>query len=104
MRPAVRRALSVGMLGAVGLLFGLWWAFVRAPGPADVCEHIVEVTLRESGGAAMTPESESAVIGQLRERCMQHKLDKIQLRGRVAWARYAKCVMASDDLDGVWRC
>ena len=104
MTPPVRRALSIGSLGAVALLFGLWWAFIRAPGPADVCAHIIDVTMRESGQSELAPESQTAVVDQLRERCMQHKVDKIQLRGRVVWARYARCVMAADTLDGLWRC
>ena len=91
-------------LAAVALLFGLWWAFVRAPGPQEVCTHIIEVTARESGQTELSLESQTAVIDQMRERCVQHKIDKIQLRGRVAWARYARCAMAADSLDGVLRC
>jgi len=104
MRPAVRRAVLAGSLGAIGLLFGLWFAFVRAPTPQSVCRHIIDVTIRESAQGGIGGDGQDAVIAQLEERCMQQKLDKIQLRGRVVWAKYAKCVTEADDLETIWRC
>jgi hypothetical protein len=104
MRPALRRALMAGSVAALGLLFGLWFAFVRAPGPQDVCRHIIEVTMRESADQGVGGDGQDAVISQLQDRCVQQKVDKVQLRGRVVWAKYAKCVMAANDLDAIWRC
>jgi len=98
------RALSVGMLLAVALLFGLWWLFVRATPPDEVCRHIVDVTMREAGEGSLAPDSQEALVRSLEERCVQHKLDKIQLRGRIEYARYAKCVMGSDRLMDIERC
>lgn len=100
----MRRAFAAGSLGAVALLFGLWFAFVRAPGPQDVCRHIIEVTSREAAEGGVGGSGQDAVVDQLQARCVQQKLDKIQLRGRVVWAKYARCVMASDDLDTIWKC
>lgn len=88
----------------VATLVTLWWVFVRAPGPEEVCDHIVEVTLNEARSAQMNPESEAALVSGLQERCIKHKLDKIQLRGRVKYADYAKCVMAADSLLDVESC
>jgi len=88
----------------VATLVALWAIFVRAPGPEDVCEHIVNVTLREAQAAAMNHESEAALMAGLQERCVKHKLDKMQLRGRVKYAEYAKCVMAADTLAEVETC
>jgi hypothetical protein len=88
----------------VATLVTLWWIFVRAPGPEEVCDHIVEVTLNEARSAQMNPESEAALVSGLQERCIKHKLDKIQLRGRVKYADYAKCVMAADSLLDVESC
>ncbi len=85
-------------------LFVLWWIFVRAPGPQDVCEHIVQVTLAEAKDAQMNAESEAALMTGLQERCIEHKLDKIQLRGRVKYAKYAKCVLAADTLQAIESC
>ena len=88
----------------VATLVTLWWIFVRAPGPEAVCDHIVDVTLNEARGAQMNPESEAALVSGLQERCIKHKLDKIQLRGRVKYAEYAKCVMAAETLLDVESC
>ena len=88
----------------VATLVTLWWFFVRAPGPQELCEHIVDVTMREAQAAKMNPESEAALITGLQERCIEHKLDKIQLRGRVKYAEYAKCVMAAQTLLDVESC
>ncbi len=88
----------------VATLVALWAIFVRAPGPETVCEHIVEVTLREAEAASMNPQSEAALMSGLQERCVKHKLDKMQLRGRVKYAQYAKCVMGASTLSGVESC
>ncbi len=104
MRPAVARAWSVGMLAAVGLVFGLWWTFVRAPGPETVCRHIVDITMTEAGDSQLSPASQEAIVRSLEERCIQHKLDIIQLRGRVVYSKYAKCVLGSTQLADIERC
>ena len=88
----------------VATLVVLWAIFVRAPGPQEVCEHIVSVTLEEARAADMTRESEAALVSGLQERCVKHKLDKIQLRGRVKYAEYAKCVMSATSLSEVESC
>lgn len=82
----------------------LWFAYVRAPGPVEVCTHIAEVTRRESEAAGIAPDTQATLADALHQRCLQHKYDKIQLRGRIAWARYAKCVVAADDLRAIGRC
>lgn len=100
---AARIAAPV-VLVIVAVLFGLWFAYVKAPSPAEVCDHIVAVTVAESRTSGMSVESEAAVIEQIRSGCITHKLDKIRLRGRIQWARYAKCVLAHDDVVGVTSC
>lgn len=88
----------------VATVVGLWWAYVRAPGPNVICEHIIEVTMAESRASGMSADSESRVIERTRDECIQHKRDKIQLRGRVKYATYAKCVMASTTLEDIYSC
>lgn len=88
----------------VATLVTLWWIFVRAPGPQELCAHIVDVTMREAQAAQMNAESEAALLTGLQERCIEHKLDKIQLRGRVKYAAYAKCVMAAQTLLDIESC
>lgn len=98
------RIASAVVLGLAVLLFASWWLFIRAPGPLEVCEHIVEVTLREAGDQALQMETEARLIESTREQCVEHKLDKIQLRGRIKYAEHAKCVMAADTLSEIGRC
>lgn len=98
------RIASAVVLGLTLLLFVLWFAFIRAPGPVDVCNHIVEVTLREAGDQALEGDTEARLIESTREQCIQHKLDKIQLRGRIKYAEHAKCVMAARTLSEIGRC
>jgi hypothetical protein len=104
MRRATARAWSVGTLAACVLLFALWWIYVRAPGPEAVCRHIVTVTMQEAGDSELSPASQDALVRSLEERCIQHKLDIVQLRGRIVYAKYAKCVLASTRLADIERC
>lgn len=98
------RIASLVVLIIVAMVFGFWLGWVRAPGPGEVCDHIIEVTKREAEDRSMQMESEAALIGQMRDKCMKHKLDKIQLRGRLVWAEYAKCITGSTSLDEIGRC
>ena len=98
------RIASAVVLGLTLLLFVGWWAFIRAPGPVVVCDHIVEVTLREAGEHALQGETEARLVESTREQCIQHKLDKLQLRGRIKYAEHAKCVMAAQSLSEIGRC
>lgn len=98
------RIASAVVLGLTLVLFVGWWAFVRAPGPVEVCDHIVEVTLREAGSQSLEMETEARLLESTREQCIAHKLDKIQLRGRIKYAEHAKCVMAAETLSEIGRC
>jgi hypothetical protein len=88
----------------VATLIVLWAIFVRAPGPETLCEHIVEVTLQEARDSGMSRESEAALVSGLQERCIEHKQNKLQLRGRVKYADYAKCVMSATTLLDIESC
>lgn len=98
------RWLAGGCLTLVVALFTGWWLFVRAPSPAAVCEHIIAVTMRESAARDLSMDAEAPLIERLRVRCIQHKVDKIQLRGRIKYARYAACVMSHDDVSAIDAC
>jgi hypothetical protein len=98
------RIVSLVVLGLTVLLFALWWAFLRAPGPVEVCDHIVAVTLREAGDQALRDDTEARLIESTRDQCIEHKLDKLQLRGRIKYAEHAKCVVAAQTLSEIGRC
>jgi hypothetical protein len=95
---------SAIILGIVVAIFGFWLLFVRAPGPQQVCTHIMDVTLHEAGEQAMAQETQADIVERMQQQCIQHKLDKIQLRGRLKYAEYAKCVMAAQTLAEIERC
>ena len=98
------RLASAILLGLVLALFSLWFFFLRAPGPRDVCDHIIEVTLTEAEQKGIARETQADIIERMRSECIQHKLDKIQLRGRLKYAEYAKCVLAGSSLSGIESC
>lgn len=98
------RIASAVVLGLTLLVFVGWWLFIRAPGPVEVCEHIVEVTLREAGDQSLRGDTEARLIESTREQCVEHKLDKLQLRGRIKYAEHAKCVMAAETLSEIGHC
>ncbi|MEM7154694.1 MAG: hypothetical protein AAF799_17730 [Myxococcota bacterium] len=105
MKPGVLpKILSASVFGLTLALFSVWWFMIRAPGPAEVCEHILQVTLREASGQGLSPESQQKLVESTRTQCIEHKQDKIQLRGRIKYATYAKCVMAAQDLLTIGRC
>ncbi|MCA9652996.1 MAG: hypothetical protein H6712_18685 [Myxococcales bacterium] len=103
-RPNPWRIASISVLAVTVVLFSLWWAFLRAPGPAEICEHIIQVTLREAANTQMSPQSQERLVETTREQCIQHKQDKLLLRGRIKYAQYAKCVMEAEDLIEIGRC
>ncbi|MCX4246853.1 hypothetical protein [Paraliomyxa miuraensis] len=104
-KPRTAAKIASGVVfGLVLVLFLGWWGFIRAPGPLDVCEHIIEVTLREAGDEALSDDSLSRLVDSTREQCIEHKRDKIQLRGRIKYAEHAKCVMAAQTLSEIGRC
>lgn len=98
------RIASLSVLSVTVVLFGLWWTFLRAPGPEVVCDHILDVTMREAEAQGMDVQSQARLVETTKEQCIEHKRDKIQLRGRIKYAEYAKCVMDADDLRSIGRC
>jgi hypothetical protein len=98
------RVLSIGLLASTALLFAGWWGWVRAPLPDRVCDHVVEITLRDAGDAAITEKTRERMVEQIGMRCQQLEADRIQLRGRLVYAEHAKCVMRSATLAEINRC
>ena len=98
------RVLSIAVLASTALIFAAWWSFVRAPVPDRVCEHVVEVTLRDAGDAALSEQTRERMAEQIGMRCQKLEVDRIQLRGRLVYAEHAKCVMRSATLAEINRC
>lgn len=104
MSRTVFRVLSLSMLGLTGLLFGLWWTYVRAPVPEQVCERIVAVSLQDAGDRELSVDTRAKMAEMIGKRCHKLELDRIQLRGRLVYAEHAKCVMAAGTLAEINRC
>ena len=107
---AAELATTVRLLSKIGwgalavivlAVFVFWFTKVRAPDPATICAHKVELVLEagadQRGGA-------EALVGQLEAKCVDAAKRKIQMRGKLVYAEYAKCVMAATALSDAERC
>ncbi len=84
------------------VLGGLWIAYVRAPEPELVCEHKIAITLAEAGdqhGPAV-----GNLLDQLKLQCVKEKRKLLQLRGKIVYARQAKCILAATTLSAAEKC
>ena len=93
-----------GFLLVVVALVAAWYTFVSAPAPEQVCRHIMAITLAEADEQAMAADTRNALLERLELQCIQHKKDKIALRGRIAYARYARCVVDAKTLRAIEDC
>lgn len=97
---------TVLALAAIGLFAGtlalLWFVFVAAASPQEVCDRMVELTLAEAGEKA--PKAADALVDRLKDRCVEAKQDQIRLRGKIVWKEYADCVMQAETLGDAERC
>ena len=100
----MKKYVSGAILGLTAVLFMLWWGFIRAPGPMEVCDHILAVTLREAGDQALSGDSQARLVESTHASCIEHKQDKLLLRGRIKYAEYAKCVTRAQTLTEIGRC
>ncbi|KIG13596.1 hypothetical protein DB30_07927 [Enhygromyxa salina] len=102
MRRVVRK-VSLILLGACGVgVLVFWLGWVRAPSPEQVCKHKIQL-VHETVGEDQTDGAE-ALVGQLEANCVIAAKRKIQLRGKIVWAKYAKCVTSAPTLTEAERC
>ena len=83
-------------------LTGLWFIYVQAPPPEEVCEHKQAIILAEAGGQRGPAVAD--LLDQLKLKCVKDKRTLLQLRGKVAYARQARCIMAATTLSESERC
>ncbi len=79
-----------------------WFGWVRAPSPQEICAHKVELVFATVGEDQR--EGAEALAAQLEVQCVEAAKQKIQMRGKLVYAKYAKCVMAATSLDEAERC
>ena len=91
------------MLSGIAVaIFGFWLIFVRAPSPAEICEHKIQLVLNEVPPDQR--EGADALIVQLQMRCEEAAKKKIQFRGKLVYAEYARCVAKAQTLGEAERC
>ena len=91
-------ALSLAVLGLCILTF--WLVYVRAPSPDEVCTHKIELVMAE-----VKPGIDaSALVDSLKKSCVKAAEQKIQLRGKIKYANYARCVVGAADLMAAETC
>jgi hypothetical protein len=94
-------ALAVVAVLAVAVIV-FWFGWVRAPSPEQICRHKIELVVATVGEEQT--EGAEALVGQLEAKCVSAAQRKIKLRGKLVYAKYAKCVMAAQTLMEAERC
>jgi hypothetical protein len=91
-------AIAAGVFALCILTF--WAVYVRAPSPEEVCQHKIDLVLEEA------PEGTNAepLVASLQKSCVSSAERKIQLRGKLKYANYARCVVAATELGEAERC
>ena len=79
-----------------------WLGWVRAPTPEQVCAHKIQLVVDST--PPQQREGADALVGQLEARCLVAAQRKLRLRGKLVWARYAKCVTSATHLRDAERC
>jgi len=87
---------GVILLTIVAFLTLVWFFMLRAPAPEVVCDHIIEVAVKDAGESS--PNAVNALVDHLRLTCTREKRTKLRMRGKYHYAEYAKCVMRAETL------
>jgi hypothetical protein len=101
-RTVLRRVSLAVLVIAILSVFVFWLGWVRAPSPEQICRHKIELVIATVGQDQT--EGAEALIGQLEAKCVEAAKRKIQLRGKLVYADYAKCVIAAQSLMDAERC
>ena len=96
------RLAAVIVLVLAAIVGALWFQFVVAPPAHEVCQHKSDVLVAEASGAH--DEAVANLLDQYRLSCRKQADKTLQLRGKIAYARWAKCVMGSKTLSEAERC
>jgi hypothetical protein len=86
----------------VALIAALWIAFVRAPPPHEVCARKADILRAEAGDDH--GDAVERLLDQYRLGCRKQAEALLKLRGKLVYARHAKCVRAARTLSDAERC
>ena len=102
LRAALRKVSLILLVVMTVAVIVFWLGWVRAPSPEQVCKHKIQL-VHETVGADQT-DAGDALVGQLEANCVIAAERKIRLRGKLVWAKYAKCVSSASTLSDAERC
>lgn len=104
--PTVLRFMRRGGLAllVLAVVIGtvMWQRYVSAPSPAQICEHKIALTKAET--AQKAKQAAVKLIEKLQATCESSAERRIRLEGKVAYARFARCVIAAKTLADTERC
>lgn len=101
-RGIMVKTAAVCVVIGIAATFVFWVGWVRAPSPHEVCAHKIAL-IHETAGQQQA-EAAGALVGQLEATCVSNIDRKIQLRGKLVYAEYAKCVTSATSLSDAERC
>lgn len=95
--------VGFGLLGLVVVaIVVFWFGWVRAPAPHVICQHKVDLVFATVGQDQR--EGAEALAAKLEVKCVEAAQSKIRMRGKLVYAKFAKCIMAARTLDEAERC
>ena len=101
-RRVIARVAAIFVILVVVAIFVFWYGWVRAPSPEEICAHKSQLVIETAPPEQR--EGAEALVAQLEVKCIQAAQRKIKLRGKLVYAKYAKCVMAATTLTEFERC
>jgi hypothetical protein len=90
------------VLALTAAIVVFWLAFVRAPPPQAICQHKADILLAEASGKH--DDAAANLLDQYRLGCTKQAENLLRLRGKLAYARHARCVMAATTTNDAERC
>ena len=94
----MRIAGAVLAVLAVGI-FAFWYGWVKAPSAQALCDHKIDLVRAEAEDRDAEP-----LIELLRQTCVDNAQRRVQMRGKLKYAVYARCVVKSKTLAESERC
>lgn len=102
LKKNIKRFGLVALLLMTALALFLWQRHVSAPSPEAICAHKIQLTRAETQKNAH--KAAARLIEKLQGKCQESAERRIRLEGKIAYARFARCVMAAKTLSETERC
>jgi hypothetical protein len=97
----MKKLLAIALV-LVAAVVAFWLGFVRAPPPQVICQHKADILLAEASG--QHDDAVANLLDQYRLGCTKNAENLLRLRGKLAYARHARCVIAATTTNDAERC